>query len=906
MEEQIVTRADDIALEGVRVNNLQNLTLKVPHEALVVICGVSGSGKSSLAFDTLYAEGQRRYVETFSPSARQFLERVERPAVDRISGLPPAVAIQQMARADSSGGTVGTRTEILDVLRMFFSRCGVPHCPDCRIPVQSSSAEELANVVSMQLAGVRLMIGVAVTKAFLPQASQPESWLKLGLTRAVVGGSIRRIEELQSLPEDESTLLIFDRLQVSPSQPERLREAIDAIYRVADQGIMLSEQAMPTSSDTSLQIDNVRWYRTGFSRHQHCSRCDRVIPRLTPEHFSFGSPLGACERCEGTGTHVTEMLTGPTASTSPRRRTETQEPQTCPGCDGTRLNAVAAAARWHQRTLPDVCAMEATELLVWFCEAWEALDENLRRSTQPAFQQAVRRLKLLLDCGLGYLSLSRSLRTLSGGEARRTTLSAALGSGLTGTLYVLDEPTQGLDSGDTHRVLSVLRQLQTLGNTVVVIEHDPVVILAADHLIELGPGAGDEGGRIVFEGSPESLLKSETLTGRALRAIVSVDGERLFPEPLMDHGQAKFATSTSPVIAQDGVAELRKRRQPEHWLRLDGVSCHNIRNLSLELPLGVLCLVTGVSGSGKSSLIADSLYPALAQSLGLKSPDRMAAGVVKALRGHDSLEQVLLMEQNPVRRSTRSIPATWLGVFDEIRILLAETHESRKRNYSRAMFSFNAAKGGRCPVCEGRGMVTVPMQFLADIETVCEECQGKRFRPEVLEVRFRDRSVDDILQMTSEQAFRFFSGHYRIQTKLNAMRQSGLGYLRLGQALSTLSGGEAQRLRIAAMLAGIPIEETDNAAGNRKPAKLMQAGRTLFLFDEPSSGLHPHDVDGLIQCLDFLLQTGHSVIVIDHHRSLIRHADWMLQMGPGPGQRGGQIMYSGPIPSGEHSAIGGQ
>lgn len=906
MEDKLVTRADDIALEGVRVNNLQNLTLKVPHEALVVICGVSGSGKSSLAFDTLYAEGQRRYVETFSPSARQFLERVERPAVDRISGLPPAVAIQQMAKGDASGGTVGTRTEILDVLRMFFSRCGVPYCPDCRIPVQSPSAEELANAVSVQLAGARLMIGVAITKAFLPQACQPESWLKLGLTRAVVAGSIRRIEELQSLPEDESTLLIFDRLQVSPGQPERLREAIDAIYRVADQGIMLSEQSMPSSADSILQIDNVRWYRTGFSRHQHCSRCDRVIPGLTPEHFSFGSPLGACERCEGTGTQVTEMLTGRTASVRHRRRPETEEPQTCPGCHGTRLNAVAAAARWHQYTLPDVCAMEATELLGWFCEAHEALDENLRKSTQPAFQQALRRLKLLLDCGLGYLSLSRSLRTLSGGEARRTTLAAALGSGLTGTLYVLDEPTQGLDSGDTDRVLSVLRQLQKLGNTVVVIEHDPIVILAADHLIELGPGAGDEGGRIVFEGSPESLMKSETLTGRALRAIVSVDGERLLPEPLRDHTQAKFATSTSPVSVQDGVVELRKRRQPEHWLRLDGVCCHNIRDLSVELPLGVLCLVTGVSGSGKSSLIADSLYPALAHSLGLKSPGRMAAGVVKALRGHDSLEQVLLMEQNPVRRSTRSIPATWLGVFDEIRILLAETHESRKRNYSRAMFSFNAAKGGRCPVCEGRGMVTVPMQFLADIETVCEECQGKRFRPEVLEIRFRDRSVDDILQMTSEQAFRFFSGHYRIQTKLNAMRQSGLGYLRLGQALSTLSGGEAQRLRIASMLAGIPIEESENAASNRKPAKLMQAGRTLFLFDEPSSGLHPHDVDGLIQCLDFLLQTGHSVIVIDHHRSLIQHADWMLQMGPGPGQRGGQIIDSGPLPCGERSDITGK
>lgn len=409
------------------------------------------------------------------------------------------------------------------------------------------------------------------------------------------------------------------------------------------------------------------------------------------------------------------------------------------------------------------------------------------------------------------------------------------------------------------------------------VEHDLEAIRMADHVIELGPGAGDQGGQIVFHGTPQQLPSSGTITGAKLHQ---------FDSSLRDKEVRK-----EPV--------LRIRRTPDQWLKMTRVNIHNVKNLNLEIPLGVFCSVSGVSGSGKSSLIKDALYSTLVRQLHPDRADSESAlapeNSVASIVGVEQLESVLMLDQRPIRRSVRSIPATWIGVFDEIRILMAETHEARRRNYSRMMFSFNAARGGRCPVCEGRGIITVPMQFLADIETTCEECGGQRFRPEVIEVRYRDRSIYDILNMTADEAFRFFNGHHRIQTRLNAMRQSGLGYLRLGQSLATLSGGESQRLRLAAMLAGIPLTEGETAALNRKSSGLVRSGRTLFLLDEPSCGLHPHDIDALVTSLDFLVQTGHSVVVIEHDPQLLRHADWNIQLGPGPGRFGGLIVHSGPV-----------
>ena len=464
---------------------------------------------------------------------------------------------------------------------------------------------------------------------------------------------------------------------------------------------------------------------------------------------------------------------------------------------------------------------------------------------------------------MNYLSLDRSMRTLSGGESQRASLTTALGSGLINTLYVLDEPTAGLHPSDTKRIITAVRDLQQRGNTVVVVEHDPEFMLAADEVIEIGPGAGVSGGTVVFQGSPRELMEVDTATGRQLRM--------------------------SPVSAK---SVLKQRRQPEQWLTLTGIQCHNINDLSVKIPLGVLCAVTGVSGSGKSSLIVDSLYPNLCRRLQLTAP-LSGAGTIARIDGSEQLESVLLLDQSPVQRSRRSIPATWIGVFDEIRILLAETHEAKKRNFGRGIFSFNSASGGRCPVCEGRGVVLVAMQFLADIHTTCEECGGRRFRADVLEIRYRDRSVHEILAMTSDEAFTFFNGHHKIQQRLNAVRQVGLGYLRLGQPLSTVSGGEAQRLRIAALLAGIPLDDGDTIAKNRKAAALTKVGRTLFLLDEPCNGLHLQDIERLRTCLDFLLQTGHSVIVVDHDPALIAYADYIIQLGPGPGQFGGQMVEAG-------------
>ena len=410
--------------------------------------------------------------------------------------------------------------------------------------------------------------------------------------------------------------------------------------------------------------------------------------------------------------------------------------------------------------------------------------------------------------------------------------------------------------------MAAVRDLQQRGNTVVVVEHDPEFILAADDVVEIGPGAGDTGGTIVFQGSPGELLNADTATANQLRS---------------SSGSAQMAS--------------KQRRQPENWLTLTGVRCHNIDGQSVRIPLGVLCAVTGVSGSGKSSLIVDALYPQLCSLLQLNDTP-CGDGTIDRIDGFEHIDTVLLLDQSPIQRSRRSIPATWIGVFDEIRVLLAETHEAKKRNFGRGMFSFNSASGGRCPVCEGRGVVTVAMQFLADIQTTCEECSGRRFRPEVLEIRYRDRSVHEILCMTSDEAFTFFNGQHRIQQRLNAVRQVGLGYLRLGQPLSTVSGGEAQRLRIAALLAGIPPEDGDTAARNRKAAALTKAGRTLFLLDEPCSGLHLQDIERLRTCLDFLLQSGHSVIVIDHDPALISHADHHIQLGPGAGRLGGQVVKS--------------
>jgi len=880
-----VARAQFIELEGVRVNNLRGISLKIRHGALTVICGVSGSGKSSLAFDTLYAEGQRRYVETFSPSARQFLDRIERPAADRIEGLPPAIAIRRQMREEGPRSTLGTRTEIIDSLRILFARAGCIVCPDCNVAVDATSPEAAAADVADRCTGARLMIAANVSGQDSDSNELVAKLIHQGFTRAVLEGRLVRLEDLAAGVFVGEMGIIVDRLMAEVTStaawphPDRailaaapiarLTEAMSTAMKLAAGCcVVLAESASlsplgarPRESSVrhTVRIDGSEWLSMTYSNRRQCFQCSRKFPESSPELLSFTSPLGACPTCEGTGLMPSAVVPGR------RKSTKLREPVVvCSSCNGNRLNRDAVAVRFGGCSLPDAASKEVSDLITWLTVSFSALSNMLQRALRPAFEHAQKRLNSLSECGLSYLSLDRSMQTLSGGEAQRALLTTVLGSGLINSLYVLDEPTTGLHSTDTASIIAVVRRLQKTGNTVVVVEHDPEFILAADEIIEIGPGAGDDGGTIVFQGTPPELLISSSPTGVKLRDC-SVGSVQRQPA--------------------SGV------RIPEHWLELTGVRCHNIDGLNVKLPLGVFSAITGVSGSGKSSLIVDALYPALSRALGMPfafSDNCTVAGI----DGISQIDSVVLLDQSPVQRSRRSIPATWIGVFNDIRVLLAETHEAKKRNYSRAMFSFNASVGGRCPVCEGRGVITVAMQFLADIETTCEECSGRRFRPDVLEIRYRDRSIHDILHMTTDEAFTFFNGHHRLQQRLNAVRQVGLGYLRLGQPLSTISGGEAQRLRIAALLAGLPLTDGETSPQNRKAAQLTRAGRTVFLLDEPSSGLHLRDIDRLISCIDFLIQTGHSVIVIDHDPSLTSRADWIMVMGPGPGNSGGRVMES--------------
>jgi excinuclease ABC subunit A len=948
-----------IELEGVRVHNLRGFDLKIRHHALTAICGVSGSGKSSLAFDTLYAEGQRRYIETFSPSARQFLDRIERPAVDRISGLPPAIAIRQQQRQDGLRSTLGTRTEIIDYLRVLFARAGDTVCPDCNLIVRPMNAESAAEMVLNESDG-RLMI-VCEFVVSDDATSSIDQLIRSGFTRAIHDGRTVRLEEMNRGKSVATVTVIVDRLKSDPAICPRLAETITTAMNLGSGrcSVLAERWKEPTnapraSSDSevppiSWTVDEIAWHVVAVSRHRECRCCGRMFPEPTPEQLSFTSALGACEVCEGAGVarQTGRVAKGRQAATP----SSEAQAQICPSCHGTRLKPDALAIRLEGKSLIEVAAMECGDVLEWLerlihSDRSSMATSMLCSSLRPAFDQAMRRLKMLMDLGLGYLSLNRAMSTLSGGEAQRAALTAALGSGLINTLYVLDEPTAGLHANDTQKVFEKIRELQQRGNTVVIVEHDPAIVLAADEVIEIGPGAGVQGGMLMFQGAPDELLTADTTTGLRFRQHVNTAASALpssakLAEPsepakgtakrrrkndstetsMSASEQASFddtffarpvvrrAGDVSPLInplpyhqgidiprSPETCIQLARSttpaRPPQQWLELNGVECHNIHGLDVRIPLGVFCAVVGVSGSGKSSLIADALYPELCRILNVPC-QRGSQGSIATIDGANHLENVLLLEQSPIPRSRRSIPATWIGVFDDIRVLLSETHEAKKRNFSRAMFSFNAASGGRCPVCEGRGIVTVAMQFLADIETPCEECHGQRFRPDVLDVRYRDRSVDDILNMTADDAFVFFNGHHRIQQRLNAMRQSGLGYIRLGQPLSTISGGEAQRLRIAALLAGLPLSDGDTAAENRKTPTLTRAGRTLFLLDEPSAGLHLQDVDHFVTCIDFLVQTGHSVVVIDHDDALISRADWIIELGPGPGKLGGKVVSTG-------------
>jgi len=941
-----------IELEGVRVHNLKNLNLKIKRNSLTVICGVSGSGKSSLAFDTLFAEGQRRYVETFSPYARQFLDRIERPAVDRIDGIPPAIAIRQNARTQSARSTVGTRTEILDYLRILFAKAGSVVCPDCKQQAIALSADQAAAHLIAIADGRRGMLAFDVES----DRTVLEHLQSSGFARCLVDGRSLSLDELLGQDEistDISVSIVADRIKVDESAAMRIAESIEQVFGQADgRCIALVEMdkdklsaaaSVAAKPDGNEQlIDGKAWKKITLRRHLSCPNCAREFVEPSPEMLNFQSPLGACPTCEGfgqvSGMSFEKVVPDDSLSlsegaiqpwTTPAYRHELDEllslskefgipvrvPFTelgqhhrrlihdgvpelnfgglagfhrwlvrhrykpgvsvflnrwrswlpCETCRGTRLTPAAGSVMLHGITMTAAMRMEVGELVEVVTEAVLDLSADMNRSLSAAIHQTLDRLGFLNRCGLGYLSLDRTMRTLSGGEAQRVVLTSALGSGLINTLYVLDEPTSGLHSTDTQKIIDAARRLQQLGNTVVVVEHDPEFIKAADEVVEIGPGAGERGGEVVYQGSPVLMLQqASTATGISL---------------------AQLEASRQTEVAGKRVAD--------NWLKFTNVNCHNVSELSGQVPLQLICAVTGVSGGGKSSLIVDALYPAICRRLG-QTCGSDGDGTVEGISGHELISDVCLLDQSPLAKSRRSIPATTVGCFDEIRKVMADTHEAKKRNFKPGMFSFNSAAGGRCPSCEGHGVVTVEMQFLADIETTCEACSGRRFRPDVLEVRYRDRNIHDVLEMTVEEAFVFFNGNRKIQQRLNALRQAGLAYIRLGQPVSTLSGGESQRLKIASLLAGVPLNEDGLAAGARRKTSTASTPKgTLFILDEPSTGLHMQDISALMQCLNHLVEIGHSVIVIEHDAQVIHHADYEIQIGPGPGKLGGRIVAAG-------------
>jgi excinuclease ABC subunit A len=799
--------ANDIQLRGVRVHNLKSVDVDLPLRGLIVFSGVSGAGKSSLAFDTLYAEAQRRYLQSFSAYTRQFLERLDKPDADQIGELPPAIAV---GRAVPFGprATVGTMTEIVDYLRLLFARLGTVACRKCGSEVHAQTVSDVLAVTDALPAGTRFTVAFPSH----PEAgADPASWAaglrEEGYLRLQIGSSIFRLGE-QDLPPlaDEKVWVLVDRLEAGKTAPERVTDSVETAF-ARGHGRM------------ALLFDGGE--RT-FDQRLRCPNCGIDYPAPDTRLFNFNDPLGACPTCSGTGI-------------DPETKTAA-----CPTCQGSRLGEQALNVRVAGRNIAELCRQEIGELAAFL----DTLSFDGLPGGRVLLGQIRARLGHLMALELGYLSLDRAAATLSTGEAQRLRLTAALGSNLVNALYILDEPTAGLHPRDTDKLLGVLRHLREAGNTVVVVEHDPVIFAACDYQVDLGPGAGEEGGEVVYQGAPAGLVDCpDSATGDYLA------GRR-------------------------GISVPSRRRPCNHGsIRVLGARLHNLHNLTVDFPLGVLCVITGVSGAGKSSLVQETLYPALCVRKNKKLPPGQIAPEVE-VHGAGQIGDLVLMDQTPLGRSARSNPATYLKVFDEIRQLFADTSEARIRNFGPGAFSFNQA-GGRCETCEGQGTLTVDMQFLADVTVTCPDCKGARFKADVLHVKVRSLSIAEVLDLTIRDAFRFFRAQQAIERRLKLLLDVGLDYLRLGQPADTLSGGECQRLKLAAHL-----------ASSRKP-------RVLFLLNEPTTGLHLADVARLLHCFDRLLSTGHSLIVIEHHLDVIKCADHVIDLGPGAAAAGGRIVASG-------------
>src|SRR4051812_22594460 len=907
---------DYIAIRGARVHNLKNISLCIPHNQITVITGVSGSGKSSLAFDTIYAEGQRRYVESLSAYARQFLERMEKPDVDDIDGIAPAVAIRQKNTTRNPRSTVATSTECFDFLRLLYARVGQTFCPNCGTRVRKDTVDEVAARLLMQPEGSRWYALFPCGEHATSDALRDHLFelRKKGFNRLFQGGRIFEFSTPESLLDIDFTKPVFmlvDRLAIGPELHQRLVDTIEICYR--ESGEVLFESA---SGAAPLR----------FNERFQCKTCGMEFADPEPILFSFNSPFGACPRCQGFGNTIdfdmNRVIPDPTLSVEkgavdpwnkPKYRSwlgnfkkhaskfrmktpvcelteaerdtldafirrffdhlETKRYKLhvrvflsryrgyalCPECRGARLRKEALYVRVGGKNLADVVRMNIAEAQQFF--------ENLELSPEETgiaskiLVEIRQRLKFLNDVGLEYLTLDRLSATLSGGEAQRIQLATSLGSRLVGACYVLDEPSIGLHSRDTGRLIRILEELRGLGNTIVVVEHDPDVMRASDHIVDLGPGAGEHGGKIVFEGPMSKLLADGdgSLTAKYLRGDIRVSAKR-----------------------------ARREVNPKRLLRFSGARVHNLKNIEVEIPLGMMVAITGVSGSGKSTLVHDVMFRSLealhkaresdhdpefdnaAEALDTAGPKLSC----KKVEGADRITSTVMVDQSPIGRTPRSNPVTYLKAFDLIRSLFASTRDAEKRGYTAGHFSFNIP-GGRCETCQGDGTVTVEMQFLADVELVCEECKGTRYKSGILEIKYEGRNIHEVLQLTVREAMEFFHAAPKLVHRLKVLDDVGLGYLRLGQSATTLSGGEAQRVKLAAYLAASSV-----------------AG-TLFIFDEPTTGLHFDDIAKLLTSFQRLIENGGSLGIIQDNPDGVPAAGWGIDLGPGGGGRGGAPLAAG-------------
>jgi excinuclease ABC subunit A len=824
---------DQLRLRGAHEHNLRHVSVQIPRQQMTVISGVSGSGKTSLALDTLYAEGQRRFVESLSSYARQFVSQMPKPKVERITGLPPAIAVDQSGRSNSPRSTVGTTTEIYDHLRVLYARLGTPYCPECGAQVGAQTVDQIVAALREALDGQPVMLAAplrlqrAETYEVVLERLQRQGW-----SRVRVDGELHRLPYSGSLDRRRrhAVQVIVDRLTVNSRNRARLAGAVETALKLSGGEVVAVAEAGEQH----------------FSRHHSCQACGASYEPLTPRSFSFNHYAGWCPQCYGLGV-LPDTLRALWAADSEADGVASYAGATvCPACEGGRLRPEAAAVQWRDLTLPDLCTVPLEEVRSWF-EGLK-LEPRERERAGDLMPEIRRRLRLLVDVGLDYLTLHRASPTLSGGEVQRVKLAGQMGTGLTGVLYVLDEPTVGVHPADNDRMLRALHQLRDEGNTLVVVEHDPQTLAAADYIIDVGPGSGPRGGKIVAAGTATQVArKRASLTGQLLAGKLTIP----VPEP------------RRPVPP----AEARER-----WLTVEGATEHNLQDLTAGLPLGLLTCVTGPSGSGKSTLVHDVIYRALAQHLG--QGNGAPPGRHRKLRGARQVDKVINIDQSPIGGTPRSNPATYVGLFDHVRELFASLPEAKLRGYTPRRFSFNVT-GGRCETCQGMGSRLVEMHFLPDVWVTCETCEGRRYNPETLAINYRGHNIAEVLKLTVAEALELFAAQPRLQRPLQVLADVGLGYLPLGQSAPTLSGGEAQRVKLARELA--------------RPVR----GHTLYLLDEPTTGLHVADVRTLLGVLGKLVERGHSVVVIEHNLDVIKSADYVLDLGPGGGNRGGQLVAAG-------------